>query len=122
MNNFYLMDTDPKYEYLLDAAEIFMLKLLPKHRTLDISIELLSELEGKAEGFTQNLDDLSKPKEFLISLSESAEDIIKTLAHECIHVKQYVRTLEYCEYEAYAKETELALFYKKEINENITQH
>lgn len=112
MNNYYLMDTGPEYNYLLDAVEVFMKELLPRHKTLDISVEVKKVLDFNAEGFTENLDDLSKPREFLISLSMDSEDIIKTLAHECIHVMQYVKYQDYSEPEAYAKELELSKKYK----------
>jgi hypothetical protein len=116
VNSFYLLDTSTEYFYLLDAAEVFISKLLPKHSSLDISIEVLDGLlDGFAEGFTENLDNLKKPKEFIISLSNKSENILKTLAHECIHVKQYVRTLSYCEEEAYANEQTIYELYKGQI-------
>ena len=114
MNSYYLMDTSTDYSYLLDAMEIFMKDLLPRHKTLDISIEVKDTLDYGAEGYTENLDDLSKPKEFLISLSLKSKDIIRTLAHECIHVAQYVRTGDYDENDAYANELELSRKYKND--------
>ena len=107
MNNFYLLDTDPKYNYLLDATEFYIKKLLPKYKTLDISICVEDSLDDNAEGFTENTDDLSRPREFIAYLSVTTENMLLTLAHECIHIKQYVTTLDYNEEEAYAEEYNL---------------
>lgn len=107
MNNFYLLDTNQKYNYLLDAAEFYIEKLLPKYKTLDISICVEDVLDEDAEGQTENTDDLSRPREFIVYLRTNAEDMLLILAHECIHIKQYVKTLDYNEEEAYAEEFNL---------------
>ena len=109
MNNYYLMDTPVRFNYLLDALEFYMSELLPKHKTLDISLVVQEYIDEdlNIEGFTENNDNLKRPREFIISLSAYSDNLLLTLAHECIHVKQYITSLEYNEDEAYSKEQEL---------------
>lgn len=107
MNNFYLLDTPSSYKYLIGAAEFYMGTLLPRYKTLEVCICVESALDEGAEGFTENSDGLSRPREFLVSLSKNSENILLTLAHECIHIKQYVLALDYNEDEAYTLESDL---------------
>ena len=63
-------------------------KLLPRHSTLEITLNF-EELE-KAFGYCLEGDTNS---EFELSISKSlpVEDLVATICHEMIHVKQYAR-------------------------------
>jgi hypothetical protein len=54
------MDTPVRFNYLLDALEFYMSELLPKHKTLDISLVVQEYIDEdlNIEGFTENNDNL----------------------------------------------------------------
>lgn len=64
-------------------------KLMPRHRTLDILVELV-DIKCDAVGFCmmQNSN-----REFCIEIDkkQSLKDFVTTIVHEMIHVKQWVR-------------------------------
>ena len=77
------------------ACEYFIQRLMPRLKNLDITIELIRRLKEKDEvwGDCTWEDRNHAPREFTIRLDStvSHKDLIDTLAHECVHVRQYVR-------------------------------
>lgn len=82
-------------EELTDACLFFVDKLMPRVSKLYIEIELsrsLSKKEGKMGDCIWN-DQNHRPRDFTIRLDSTwtKDEIIETLAHEMVHVKQFVR-------------------------------
>ena len=86
-------------ETLTDAAYFYVYKLLGGHMFPNIILDIkltkgLYEKE-KAYGYCQISGDAKKPREFEIELDSSKENTITNLliwlAHECVHLKQFVR-------------------------------
>ena len=82
------------------AAEFYCNKLLGKRmsRNILLEIKLTKDLKQKeqAYGFCQIIDDdLNRPREFMIELDTSMKhpfnQILIWLAHEMVHLKQFVR-------------------------------
>ena len=95
------------YSTLKAGAEFYAVRLLGKRMANNIylDIKLTKELKkkDKAYGFCHITDDnLNRPREFLIevdaSMKHSFEQILTWLAHEMVHLKQFVRK-ELCDYE-----------------------
>lgn len=63
-------------------------ELMPRMRTLDITVEFSSDM-GETAGAVLEID----KRMFEIELSEflSFDELIKTVCHEMVHVKQYAR-------------------------------
>ena len=84
-------------------GEILLGKRMAKNIYLDIKLTKdLKKKEG-AYGFCHIVDDsLSRPREFMIELDASMrykfDQILTWLAHEMVHLKQFVRG-ELCDYE-----------------------
>jgi len=88
------------WQQLGTAAEFFGDKLLGKRMAKNILVEikLTKELKQKenAYGYCHITDDnLNRPREFMIELDTSIkysfDQIITWLAHEMVHLKQFVR-------------------------------
>mgnify|MGYP000892994449 CR=1 FL=1 len=84
------------------AAEFYGDKLLGKRmsRNILLEIKLTKDLKQKeqAYGFCHITDDdLNRPREFLIELDTSMKNsfrqILIWLAHEMVHIKQFVNSL-----------------------------
>jgi len=77
------------------AGYFFIKSLMPRLRNLDITVELIRKLKEKEEiwGDCTWEDRNHYPREFTIRLDSSVshKDLIDTLAHEMVHVRQYVR-------------------------------
>ena len=77
------------------ACKYFIQRLMPRLKNLDITIELIRKLKEKDEvwGDCTWEDQNHCPREFTIRLDStvSYKDLIDTLAHEMVHVRQYVR-------------------------------
>ena len=95
------------YRALKASAEFYAEQLLGKRmaNNIYIDIKLTKNLKKKekAYGYCHIIDDnLNKPREFLIeldaSMKHSFEQILTWLAHEMVHLKQFVRR-ELCDYE-----------------------
>tara|TARA_A200000159_G_C7337569_1_gene345738 strand:+ start:2961 stop:3425 length:465 start_codon:yes stop_codon:yes gene_type:complete len=71
-------------------------KLMPRMQTLDIDIRLKSI--NDANGYCTKLADTKNPREFDIEVDYklSMRQILETVAHEMVHVKQYARN-EMCD-------------------------
>ena len=69
-------------------------QLLPKYRTLDITVSFkkLQENYG-AYGFCNSADYYSKNREFILEIDKDIRlyDLVSTICHEMVHVKQYVK-------------------------------
>lgn len=62
-------------------------KLMPRMKTLDVCIEIESDCDSL--GYCLAVT----PREFVIEVKEDLDTytLIETLAHECVHIKQYAR-------------------------------
>lgn len=80
---------------IIEAAEFFAYELM--HNRMADNLELDIEFDTKLEcqGVCINEDDTRRSRFFTIQLRNSKEDteyeIIQTLAHEMVHVKQYAK-------------------------------
>jgi hypothetical protein len=84
--------TESKAEILAEAARFFAKELLGSRmaKNLIIDIEVLKKFD--VEGCCGNEDETKRSRWFTISLKDrKIGDMIQTLAHEMVHVKQYVR-------------------------------
>ena len=63
-------------------------QLLPKVRTLDITVDLLDELDGGADGYQWSGED---NRQHFIEINENQyyDDFVTAVMHEMVHVKQY---------------------------------
>jgi len=87
----------------LDYSEILLGKRMAKNISLDIKLTNNLKKKEKAYGYCHIVDDnLSRPREFMIELDASMkygfDEILTWLAHEMVHLKQFVRG-ELCDYE-----------------------
>ena len=92
---------------LTDAAYYYVYRLLggrmARHITLDLKLTKELKKKEQAYGYCHIIDDnLNKPREFMIELDASMkypfDQILTWLAHEMVHLKQFVRG-ELCDYE-----------------------
>jgi hypothetical protein len=82
-------------EELKSAFFFYMKKLIPRIRNIEVEVELIRNLADK-EGLYGDCswnDNNHRPRDFTIRIDSSLdlENIHDTLAHEMIHVKQYVK-------------------------------
>lgn len=82
-------------EIARDVVEFMQQKYFDNIAKLQVEMKLskiLNRDEG-ADGFCLVLDSGNKPRSFEVSIDTTAslQDFIKTIIHEFIHVKQYVR-------------------------------
>ena len=73
-----------------EIAEWCLGQLLPKVRTLDITIDLLNELYGGADGYQWSGED---NRQHFIEINENQyyDDFVTAVMHEMVHVKQDYR-------------------------------
>ena len=76
---------------------------MAKHITIEVKLTNRLKEKENTYGYCHILDDnLNKPREFMIELDASMKfdfgDILTWLAHEMVHLKQFVRG-ELCDYE-----------------------
>ena len=94
-------------------------QLLPKVRTLDITIDLLNELDGGVDGYQWSGED---NRQHFIEINENQyyDDFVTAVMHEMVHVKQDYRKdkspIEDREKEAYEQQEILYERWKNEIN------
>ena len=88
------------YRAVGNAAEFYGEVLLGKRmaKSVDVTVKLTKDLKKKeqAYGFCHiTSDSLSRPREFMIeldaSMKHSFDQILTWLAHEMVHLKQFVR-------------------------------
>ena len=78
-------------EVAYKVVDFMIKKLMPRHKTLDITIELKNiPIRDNAWGLVEIQDN---NREFIIELEKDLclYDFVTSLIHEMIHVKQYVR-------------------------------
>lgn len=78
---------------LMKAVTFFAEHLIPK-RTRDkicLTVYILNDLDSEADGFTELINYDSYDIDFVVEVLRDIdeEEILKTLAHEMVHVKQY---------------------------------
>ena len=73
-----------------EIAEWCLGQLLPKVRTLDITVDLLDELDGGADGYQWSGED---NRQHFIEINENQyyDDFVTAVMHEMVHVKQDYR-------------------------------
>ena len=84
-------------------GEVLLGKRMAKNIYLDIKLTKGLKKKEKAYGYCHIVDDsLARPREFMIELDTSMrykfDQILTWLAHEMVHLKQFVRG-ELCDYE-----------------------
>lgn len=75
---------------LVDKTVCYMVnKFFPRHKTLDILVEIV-KMNSDAVGFCMHQD---RKREFMIEVSKDLGivEMVTTVVHEMIHVKQWVR-------------------------------
>ena len=85
-------------EDITSAAYYFVYELVGGRfaRNITVDIKLTKDLKKKtgAYGFCQIMDDVDKPREFELEIDASTKhdvsQILTWIAHECIHLKQFV--------------------------------
>lgn len=91
------LGTKSKRKLAEDAISFSIKHLIPRVRSLYIEIDLIYKLLDKEQVYgdcvNNDTNDCCNPKEFLIRVDSnlSTENFLKTIFHEMIHVKQYVR-------------------------------
>ena len=72
-----------------DVVSYMIKRLMPRHRTLDITVELV-DIKSDAVGFCMMCD---RKREFVIEADkkQGIVQLVTTIVHEMIHVKQWVR-------------------------------
>ncbi len=76
------------------AAVFFLQQLLPRKRNIDVRIKLVKDLLAKENNYGEcyDLDVSPGHKYYTIRLDYAdADTVIRTLAHEMVHVKQFAR-------------------------------
>lgn len=82
--------------YLKRAAHFYLENLIPSKRLRDnifIQIKFMDDLKVLGSAYIEDYNASNKPREFCIELHPwiGARGILKTLAHEMVHVKQFIR-------------------------------
>jgi hypothetical protein len=86
--------TERKRQLVAEAAYFFKDKLMPRMKTLEIDIHLCPHYEKKTTSSGDCIwEDTNRySREFTINLDSSNDDwMVRTLAHEMVHVKQWAR-------------------------------
>ena len=84
---------------ITSATYYYVYKLLggrsARHVTIDIKLTKDLQKKEKAYGFCHVSDDIEKPREFCIEVDASTKhptsQILTWIAHECVHLKQFVK-------------------------------
>ncbi len=84
--------TKTQKQISLEAVEFAIQEMMPRYSSLDIFIQLKS-LGKEYHGFCSWDDDSIRPRSFTIELNnkQSKKDLIDTIMHEMVHVKQYAK-------------------------------
>ena len=99
--------SDARKTLTKEIAEWCLGQLLPKVRTLDITIDLLNELDGGADGYQWSGED---NRQHFIEINENQyyDDFVTAVMHEMVHAKQDYRKdkspIENKEKEAYEQQ------------------
>lgn len=88
-----IFDTGPRNADKLEAAARFFASQLLHTRTvnkIELDIEIVNALDVEGECISE--DDHKNPRYFTIRLrKQPVDEMIRTLAHEMVHVKQYAK-------------------------------
>lgn len=77
---------------IVDATHFYASELLSKRMINKLSIKIEFDTTLNYAGLCTWVDDYIRPKEFLIELNPChPEDCLLSLAHEMVHIKQYVK-------------------------------
>ena len=100
-----------KLKLLEDAVCFYAVKLMGTRLAVNLEINITSKkIDGNTLGFCTYEDDNVKPRNFEIEISNKikcVEELFKTVAHEMVHVKQFIRKQYPSEREAKKLEFEL---------------
>ena len=85
-------------EDITSATYYYVYKLLggrsARHITVDIKLTKNLKKKSGAYGFCQIMNDVDKPREFELEIDASTKhptsQILTWIAHECVHLKQFV--------------------------------
>ena len=80
--------TKKKRELAIDVVHLCIKKLMPRIRTLNIDVEF--ENIGETFGYCEE-GDTNRDFTLIINKNLSIDDLVTTIAHEMVHVKQYAR-------------------------------
>lgn len=92
MNVLHIEGGSPKQrQWANDAVSFALDQLLPRHRSLEITV-VFKNLKG-VDGWCMWEDDNVNPREFTIMVYRGfgRENVLKTVLHEMVHVKQYAK-------------------------------
>lgn len=96
---------------LAEAGQFYVSRLMPNLQNLEVTIDIQKSLDNFATGYC--IQDAAR--EFIIELKlDTLDCMLMTLAHELVHVRQFIQKKELCEDEAYALEGVLFEQYMKE--------
>lgn len=88
-------------QHFINAAKFYMTELMPRVRNINIIIDVQKKLDDNAKGYCAQ----EASREFTIELKvDLLHNMIITLAHEMVHVRQFIRKQEINEFEAYGLE------------------
>ena len=97
MNNVDVIGANKSQSDKIESIVHFCIhKLMPRMQTLDIEVRLTSI--DDANGYCTKLTDTKNPRDFEIEVDNklSLRQILETVCHEMVHVKQYARN-EMCD-------------------------
>jgi len=82
-----------KQERIVTDATLFFINKLIHPNTLRVLELTIVRKKIWADGFCQYEDSNIRPRSFILEISNQleGEELIKTIAHELVHVKQYVK-------------------------------
>lgn len=72
-----------------DVVSFCIDQLMPRMKTLDVSVQLSNNLEPHVHGFCCAID--TREFELEVNAKLTKEDFITTICHEMVHVMQYAR-------------------------------
>jgi hypothetical protein len=109
--------TKTKRQLAEDVVNFCIGELMPRMKTLEVGVQLSNDLKTHQYGFCCAID--TREFEIEVNAKLSTDDLITTICHEMVHVKQYARKeldinneSNYQYYEEY-----LNLWYEKEARE-----
>ena len=108
--------SDARKTLTKEIAEWCLGELLPRVRTLDITIELLDKVDGGIDGAQWEGED---NRQHFIEINENQyyDDFVTAVMHEMVHVKQWVKGEMY----EYANPNEVRWMKKKYDNTTVTK-
>lgn len=89
--NFVYAEGSTKSKRVLAEDVVFFCidQLMPRMKTLDVSVQLSNNLEPHVHGFCCAID--TREFELEVNAKLTKEDFITTICHEMVHVMQYAR-------------------------------